>query len=434
MTSLIKPIAVALKGKGLAALSKRVITINQRYGLDAGKMDQALGQLAQILKEFDCRATLPITTVALARNSEVIKKYQAWGIEFAVHGYRHIDHSLLSQEEQNSHFHQAGQVFRQHGIRFNGFRCPYLRWNEATLAALSQNNFAYDSSPSVYWSVPEEHVTDSYVRALGFYGAKALADFPALPYLDLEHNLVRIPYCLPDDESLIERLEWGAPAEMNQIWPAMFRQTHVQGELFNLGLHPERTADCAQALVATLQEVQAVKSEVWCARLDEIAAWWRARSIVQVEVKQDRDDQWHLTANGPSGTTWLLRRLELKTPSEVWYDGYQRSSHPTSCIVLSQKRPFIGISPDASPNLVSFLQQQGYVIEISTAAELYPLYLDYRTFSAQQERSLLAKIEGDSFPLARLARWPNGARSALCITGDIDALTVWDYSLRFLGN
>ena len=33
----------------------------------------------------------------------------------------------------------------------------------------------------------------------------------------------------------------------------------------------------------------------------------------------------------------------------------------------------------------------------------------------------------------RTDRWPNAAGSALAITGDIDALTAWDYAWRFLG-
>ena len=52
---------------------------------------------------------------------------------------------------------------------------------------------------------------------------------------------------------------------------------------------------------------------------------------------------------------------------------------------------------------------------------------------AETVERLLAQIEGGDFPLVRLGRWPNGARSALCVTGDIDALTIWDYGLRFLG-
>lgn len=434
MVNLFKPVAVALKGKGLGTLSRRVVTISRRYGLTAATMDRALGQLAQILQRYEGRATLPITTVALARNSRVIQKYQAQGIEFAVHGYRHIDHSQLSLAEQGEHFRKAGQVFAAQGIHFKGFRCPYLRWNEATLTALSQAGFAYDSSASLFWAVADRHTTDTYHRVLDFYGAQPLADYPALPYFDTASNLIRIPYCLPDDESLVERLQWSSLAEMNQAWPAMFQHLHAQGELFNLGLHPERTHECAPALIATLQAVGAVKSQVWRARLDEVATWWRERSAATVDVTHAQDDLWHLAVTGPSGTTLLLRSLEVKTDSEPWFDGYRRAADETTCTVQGHQRPFIGVSPDSAPGLVSFLKQQGYIVEISSEATLYSFYLDRRAFSRQDERLLLTQIEQGDFPLARLGRWPNGARSALCVTGDIDALTVWDYSLRFLGS
>lgn len=433
MTHIIKPIAVALKGKGLGTLSKRVVSIGQRYGLTAAKMDRVLAQLTQILQQFDCRATLPITTVALARNSQVIQKYQAQGIEFAVHGYRHIDHSQLSLAEQTAHFRQAGQVFQAHHIHFKGFRCPYLRWNEDTLTALSQSHFTYDSSSSLFWAVPESQVTDSYHRVLEFYGAQPLADYPALPSLDHERNLVRIPYCLPDDESLVERLQWATPSAMNEVWPAMFQHIHAQGELFNLGLHPERTADCALALMATLQVMSQVKTEVWRARLDEIAAWWRERTVATVEITPGQGDLWQLTVKGPPGTTLLLRSLEVKTRSELWFDGYRRAGDGTSCVLQIQQRPIIGVSPTSAPALISFLQQQGYIVETSSDAAVYAFYLDRPIFARQDERPLLNQIETGDFPLVRLGRWPNGARSALCITGDIDALTFWDYSLRFLG-
>lgn len=433
MTHLIKPVAVALKGKGLGTLTRRVGSIVQRYGFNSANMDRALGQLAQILKQFDCRATLPITTVALARNSQVIQKYQAQGIEFAVHGYRHIDHSQLSLDEQTDHFRQAAQIFQQHRIQANGFRSPYLRWNEATLTALSQTGFGYDSSPSLYWAVPQHQTTESYHRVLGFYGAQPLADYPALPSIEPQQNLVQIPYCLPDDESLVERLQWQRPTEMNEVWPTMFQHIHAQGELFNLGLHPERTAECAPALVATLEAMRPLQDQVWRARLVEIAAWWRERTAAVVEATQDQADLWQLKVNGPAGACLLLRNLAVKSKSEPWFGHYRRADNG-ACTVQTNQRPFIGVSPNSAPALSSFLKQNGYIVETSAEAAVYSFYLDRPTFSRLDERPLLDQIETGDFPLARLGRWPYGARSALCITGDIDALTVWDYSLRFLGH
>ncbi len=427
------PISIALKGKGPVTLLKRVRTISKRYGINAGKMDRALKQLSKLLQEFDCRATLPITTVALGRNGSVIQKYQAQGIEFAIHGYRHIDHSQLSAAEQEDQFRKARQIFQKHGIHCHGFRCPYLRWNEGTLVALSNVNFAYDSSNSLVWPVDERHTTDSYYRALEFYGAHPATDYPAIPSLDTEKNLVRIPYCLPDDESLVERLVWDSPSEMDAIWPAMFHQIHSQGELFNLGLHPERTAECTAGLKATMQAIQAVASEVWRARLDEIAQWWRERYETKINITKVDHDRLRLCIDGPDGTTLLLRSLETKTATDPWFDGYQRASE-TPCIIQTDKRPFIGVSPESTPDLTLFLKQQGYIVETSSDAASYSFYFDRPIFSREEERVLIEQIEGQNSPLARLGRWPHGTRSAFCVTGDIDALTMWDYGLRFFGH
>jgi hypothetical protein len=56
-----------------------------------------------------------------------------------------------------------------------------------------------------------------------------------------------------------------------------------------------------------------------------------------------------------------------------------------------------------------------------------PMVERFRT----DERPVLDEIEGGTFPLARPGRWPDGARSALSLTGNIDALTIWDYASRF---
>jgi hypothetical protein len=99
----------------------------------------------------------------------------------------------------------------------------------------------------------------------------------------------------------------------------------------------------------------------------------------------------------------------------------------------AERRPFIGVSPHSAPYLTSFLKQQGYLVEPATHDRNHTFFLDRAEFSYLDERPLLAQIENGNFPLIRFGRWPNGSRSALSITGDIDALTIWDYILRSLG-
>jgi len=441
-------IAVALRGKGFRKLLSRGTRILQRYGLTAAKVDREMDRFVDLLHRFECGATWPITTVALKRNPEIIEGYQAQGIEFAVHGYRHEDYSQLSAAEQLTELRQARRVFEQVGVQLQGFRSPYLRWNEDTRTALRQEGLIYDSSQGLAWDVLDGQRTAAYEHVLGFYGALPAADYPSLP--GLEGDLVCIPYSLPDDEALVERLDLETQTEKGDIWLKVLRHTYELGELFTLGLHPERTTLCLEPLEAVLTRARQLEPAVWIARLDEIARWWRSRAEAVVEVTDAADGGLRLTVEGPGGVTVLARSVEVDASTIPWADGY-RHVRAATFTVRAPLRPFIGLAPDASPRLASFLRQQGYIVETSNcrgaptdvvlstnvvcsqSPNSYSHYFDQTEFAPEHERPLLVKIEKSDRPLVRLGRWPDGARSALAVTGDIDALTVWDYASRFLG-
>jgi hypothetical protein len=48
------------------------------------------------------------------------------------------------------------------------------------------------------------------------------------------------------------------------------------------------------------------------------------------------------------------------------------------------------------------------------------------------EVQLIEVIESSPSPLVRYGRWPYGSKSALCISGDLDALTLFDYASRLV--
>jgi hypothetical protein len=424
------PISVALKGKGPFSFLRRGVSIFKRYGVSPGKVDWELAQFAAVLDEFGCSASFPITSVALERHPQIISKYQAQGIEFAIHGYRHLDHSQLSQVEQQTQLELAKQVFTQADIPTQGFRGPYLRWSEDTLGVLRHLGLAYDSSQGIAWDVLNGDETPTYEHVLGFYGAVSADDFPSLP--SLEDGLVRIPYSLPDDEALVERLGLESQAEMAALWLAILRRTHELGELFTVGLHPERTTLCLEPLKAVLDATQSLTPPVWIARLDEIAAWWRDRFRATVDVGEVGVDRFRWTVVAPPETTVLARGVQVDAPTKSWAGQYRRVE-ATTFVIQAATRPWIGLSPSSSPEIGHFLCQQGYVAEAAPEPGRHTYYLDQPEFSAEDRRLILSRIEETDYPLVRLGRWPNGARSALAITGDIDALTLWDYLMRFLG-
>ncbi len=424
------PIAVAIRGKGFSNFLRRSVKIARHYGPTPGKMSRALDQFTELLHRFACPATFPVTSVTLRRHPQWIQPYVAEGFEFAIHGYRHVDHAQLSLAEQLSDLARARKLFEDLGIKARGFRGPYLHANADTLTAVRRQNLAYDSSQGLAWDVLDGHEGPAYRDGLKFYGALSAETYPSLPLL--KDGLVRIPYSLPDDEALIERLPFELPPQMNVPWLAILNRTHALGELFVLGLHPERIAACLAPLEAVLIEARQRMPVVWIARLDEIADWWRARAATEIEVIRTGEDQLHLAVNGPPGTTALMRDVRVDAPATPWADGYRQVTE-LSFTIRTKNRPFIGLSPASPPALVDFLRQQGYIVQISDKPHRYSYYLDRTAFTPEEQRPLLAEIEGTAKPLVRLGRWPNGARSALAVTGDIDALTLWDYGLRFVG-
>jgi len=428
----------AARAKGPFVLLKRAHSIVNRYGLTPTKMGQALRLFAQTLGRFNCGASFPITTVALQRNSDTIVKYLDQNIEFAVHGYTHIDYSQLAPEEQLNHLRRACETFADVGITAVGFRSPYLRRGTDLQTAIEAAGFSYASNQPVLWDVLDaDAFTPStyahYERAISFYDPWHADIRLSLPQLHGPNQMVEIPVSLPDDEILLDRLDGATKGLVEKVWRRILAETHRRGELFTLQLHPERIDRCADGLSAVLAEARMLAPSVWLARLDEIAAWWRARAGATVEATDAGDGRFHLVLAGPSGSTWLARAVTVDAPTEAWADGY-RQVKATRFTVRAPLRPFIGLSPATSPELADFLRQQGYIVETSEESHRYSYYLNQPEFLAGHERPLLAQIEGTDRPLVRLGRWPGGARSAVAITGDIDALTLWDYGLRLVGN
>lgn len=421
------PLAVALRGKGPFTLARRVVSILRQYGLTPRSMERELQTLAGVLREFQCQGTFPTVAAVLARHPRLFQKYQAQGLEFAIHGYRHIDHNLAPHARQVAMLAQAKRVFAEAAVNAHGFRGPYLHANADTLDALRAHSLAYDSSQGLAWDVLDGPAPLAYRHVLDFYGALPAAQYPALP--SLQDGLVRIPYSLPDDEALANRLGLQGSVQKDALWLAILRRTYELGELFTVGLHPERARFCSAPLTAVLRTARELDPAVWIARLDEIAAWWRARAAAVIRCVPLNAGHWRLEIEAPLGATVLARRVAIAAPTQPWADGYEQVLAMTFKVQASV-RPWIGVSPNTAAALIGFLREQGYIVEETTQPVGYAAAFDRPQFAPEDCRPLLAALERSDCPLVRLGRWPYGTRSALAVTGDIDCLTLWDYLAR----
>lgn len=424
------PITVALSGKGAFNFLQRGASLLGRYGLTAERLGRELQSFVNLARQFDARPTFPITAAVLVRHPQLIRRLHAEGVEFCIHGYFHVDHAALSLQAQRRQLSAAVRAFEKAGIVVRGFRAPYLRWNADTLTVLRELGLSYDASQGLAWDVLPGREPPAYRRVLGFYRAYPAAAKLSLP--SLHAGLVRIPYSLPDDEALIERLQFASATAPTALWLAMLRRTVALGELLTLGLHPERSSLLLQPLRAVLEAATACSPPVWLARLDEIASWWRERAAVQIRLETLSERRFRVTVTGPRAATLLLRNAIPAAPAVRWADGYVQVL-ATSFEVETATPPVVGVAPDVSADVADFLREQGYLVVASVAGEGCAYWIGEQPhFSPDMQRTLVEKIEASSCPLVRLGRWPAGARSALALTGDIDALTIWDYGLRFL--
>lgn len=426
-----------LRSKGLWHLPRRLFSLTRRLGITTARFETSLDAIAAVLAHHQVAAAFPTTAAALERHPAPLQRLAARGIELAIHSYHHIDLSLQPPAAQRDQLLRARRAFEQCQIPVAGFRAPYLRWNNDLRRLLFAQGFSYDSSACALWPVlsASQAAVPTIQTALAFYRPLDAGHAPVLPRL-LPEGLVEIPVSLPDDEMLVDRLN--LPVEqIAAIWTDMLRASHQAGELLTLQLHPERGSVCAPALDALLSAARALQPHVWIATLAQTAEWWRIRPQCQIRLQEAGVDRWQVQVEAPAAARVIAQGSLHIEPAEAAPSGalsawpFAAPVQASQFTVHSPQRPFVGIAPGSAPELLGFLRQQGYIVEISANAASYPVHFDWPAFDpAAQGRAVVAAVEAPTAPLLRFSRWPHAARSALVISGDIDALTLWDYLRR----
>ncbi|HEX8691985.1 MAG TPA: polysaccharide deacetylase family protein [Longimicrobium sp.] len=391
-------------------------------------MEERLRRLDELTARFGVRPSWAITACILDRNRRAIGRFVERGVEFAIHGLVHDDHSLRSLEEQRASIARAAELFRAAGVPYRGFRCPFLRGNPATDQAVRELGLLYHSTqPVVFDTAPAlgPRAAEAYGRTLRhLYGAAVDAGRVAVRPA-LRSGVVHIPVALPDDEIMVERLRLG-PQEQSAAWLATLDATWRAGELFTVQLHPERADECAAVLAATLAEARARRPAVWIATLEQVAEWWRRRARTRLEVMPLEAGRYRVRMDGDPRATLLVRGLP-GVDALPWH-GPDRVAPARELEVAAGRRPVVGVSPRTPAPVLAFLAEEGFPAERGAEPARFGAWVD--AAGEVDEKAVLAAVESSGGPLVRLGRWPDGARSALSVTGDIDCMTLQDFALR----
>jgi len=388
------------------------------------RVDRVVASLAA----YDCAPTFPTPGVVVEGHPAYFRRLQACNVEFAVHSYYHIDLRACLPQEARQQLLRAARAFECNGLEVHGFRCPYLSWSTALLDTLPKGLFGYGSNRAVRWDVMTDSISRRQALNYGIvdrlYLPEDANDKVCVP--SLRTNMVEIPLCVPDDIQLYDALGLGVDAII-KVWMRILKKTHQRGELYNQMFHPELVDIDEQVFPTILQEAKALTPRVWITRMRDISTWWYERNAFWVDMIPTRTGlqlEFHCTPRA----TILSRGLAL--PGEAWADQYQLI-HSSQVDLPDGVRPFIGVPATAPAWVHPFLKEQGYIVDASDKAEQCSIYLDPGYFDKLAGQvGLVELIEKSDAPLIRFWRWPAGCRSALCISGDLDALTLWDYMTR----
>jgi peptidoglycan/xylan/chitin deacetylase (PgdA/CDA1 family) len=418
-----------IRGRRASYLARRSVSLARRYGVRDGKARERILRCIGALAPYGLSPTFATPGHVIERAPEFFRELQADGVEFAVHGYDHVDFRSLDGRATRAQFERAIAAYVQHGIDFEGFRCPYLSYTDRVAGVVAEGTFAYSSNDAISWDVLGGRAGGStFAQLEDFYAAASATEKISTPYV--RGHLVEIPVSLPDDLELLDGYRMGA-AEIGKVWGAIFDETYRRGELFAPLFHPESFDSLQPAVQKLVDEVQARQPTVWMTQLREIARWWRERASFEAKTSVEgpllRID-FHCSERGRV----LGRDLphgQGSTRSSI--GRYSVISDPTVRID-ARTRPFVGLR-SSSEHTASLLREQGYILELGEAAPSCTVCIDEEldsTFTSDAE--VLAHIESTAGPLLKFSRWPNGARSAFCFAGDLDALSLREYTRRLL--
>lgn len=416
--------------RGPEFIRNRAAVLLNRYGITPAKAEDRIDACVATLSKHGCAPTFPTPGRVVQRYSPFIRHLQDVGAEIAVHSYDHIDLAACRPAKASEQLLRAAQAFERYGIEVHGFRCPYLRCTDDLLDVQPRGLFGYSSNQAIEWDVipfadtPNTGMVFDTINR--FYQPRPALEAVCVPWT--RANMVEIPVCVPDDLQLHDGLNQ-SPEEIAQIWCQMLHQIHQRGELFTLLFHPELALLLEQSFEKLLSKARQLQPIVWMARLSDIGDWWEEKSSFKVGIATTSTGL-QLSFICSQRATILVRGLNHSELGQIWDGAYYRLQSNV-LDVPTNPRPFVGIAPGVPKRVASFLKEQGYILDTGETAVQCVIYLDTPTLAKlASEVKLIDHIEASTGPLVRYWRWPNGAKSALCITGDLDALTLFDYASR----
>jgi hypothetical protein len=198
--------------------------------------------------------------------------------------------------------------------------------------------------------------------------------------------------------------------------------------LFAPLFHPEAYDLLDEPMDGLLQAARDLQPSVWLTQLRAVARWWKERAAFGVRWASE-DGRLSIEFECGERATVLARGWRGTGNPREWHGGWSVIDE-RRVQVDDAPRPFVGVI-DVDPGTVAFLKEQGYIVDDGQHATPCSVSLSGRLVEELGSRTALVEhIERSDAPLLRYSRWPAESKSALCIAGDLDALSLRSYLRR----
>ncbi len=103
-----------------------------------------LENIFEVTEQYQAKFTFPIVASVALKHPELTHEILRYGHEIAVHGYKHVKYTYLTEHQQDNDIKMALASFKKMGIPVYGFRAPYNTYTEYTPKLLEKYGFLWD--------------------------------------------------------------------------------------------------------------------------------------------------------------------------------------------------------------------------------------------------------------------------------------------------
>ncbi|MER8912165.1 polysaccharide deacetylase [Mesorhizobium sp. M0854] len=217
---------------------------------------RGMPRIMSLLRKYDIKASFFVPAVAAKLYPDEQRSVADEGHEIGIHGWIHELNSLLpAEDERDLMMRSADALEAITGARPVGLRTPSWDFSEQTLAIARQMGLLYDSSLMA---------DDSCYELLENGERTGVIEIPVewirddAPYFAMSTTAPLRPHTSPE-------------AVLN-IFMREFEQAHLEGEMFQLTMHPTRIGYRSRIwILEELIRAAKAKGDVWFATHRQVA-------------------------------------------------------------------------------------------------------------------------------------------------------------------